>query len=197
MAELRSLVLVLTLRLLEPVYRFGGSEEGVEDFVDEDGAPYLLRLNFFSVDDVDDSLSFVSLLLTDVEDPYLLVYESFSLGSFVDEYLLAYVDSFSFGSFAPIEAIDDVYVRVYVAGVDVLVVLVDVVVAVLLDDDATTGVSRFALRYVPPEYDGLYDEGDVSVPKRGVALAESVLVMSSRDEYCNITKRKLNQSDLM
>lgn len=169
--------------------------EGVEDFEDEDGVPYLLRLNFFSVDDVDDSLSLDSLLLTDVEDPYLLVYESFSLGSLVDEYLLVYVASFSIGSFAPTEAIDDVYARVYVAGVDVVVVLVDVAIAVPLVDDATTGVSRFALRYVPPEYDGLYDEGDVSVPKRGVALVESV--MSSRDEYCNKTKRNLNQSELM
>lgn len=119
------------------------------------------------------------------------------MGSLVDEYLLVYVATLSFGSFAPTEAIDDVYERVYVAGVDVVVVLVDVVVAVLFADDATKGVSRFALRYVPPEYDGLYDEGDVSVPKRGVALAESVVVMSSRDEYCKKTKRKLNQSALM
>lgn len=186
--ELRSLVLVLTLRLLEPVYRFGASVEGEEDFVDEDGVPYLLRLNFVSVDD---SLSLDSLLLTDVEDPYLLVYESFSLGSLVDEYLLVYVASFWFESFAPTDAIDDEYVRVYVAGVDVVVVLVEVVVDVLQADDATTGVSRFALRYVPPEYDGLYDEGDVSVPNRGVALAESVLVMSSRDEYCKKKRKEI------
>lgn len=188
-AELRSLVLFLTLRLLDPVYRFGPSVDDVEDFVEEDGVPYLLRFNFFSVDDVVESFSLDSLLLTDVDDPYLLVYESFSLGSLMVEYLLVYVSSFSFGSFA--EAMDEVYERVYVAGVDVVVVLVDVVVAVLLADDGTTGVSRFALRYVPPEYDGLYDEGDVSVPKRGVALAESLLVTSSRDEYCNKTKQKL------
>lgn len=181
--ELRSLVLVLTL-----ADRFGASVEGEEDFVDEDGVPYLLRLNFVSVDD---SLSLDSLLLTDVEDPYLLVYESFSLGSLVDEYLLVYVASFWFESFAPTDAIDDEYVRVYVAGVDVVVVLVEVVVDVLQADDATTGVSRFALRYVPPEYDGLYDEGDVSVPNRGVALAESVLVMSSRDEYCKKKRKEI------
>lgn len=65
--------MVLTLRLLEPVYRFGASVEDVVDLVDDEGVPYLLRLNFFSVDDVVGSLSLESLLLTDVEDPYLLV----------------------------------------------------------------------------------------------------------------------------
>lgn len=55
----------------------------------------------------------------------------------------------------------------------------------------TIGVSRLmpALRYVPPEYDGRYDAGEVIEPKRGVidftsdtAEAEAVEI-SSLDEY--------------
>lgn len=53
---------------------------------------------------------------------------------------------------------------------------------VYVDDGVEAGKSRFAARYVPPEYDGRYVVVDVRLPKRGVVL-ESAVATSSRDEY--------------
>lgn len=40
------------------------------------------------------------------------------------------------------------------------------------------------LRYVPPEYEGRYDDGDAREPNRGVAFdSDELLKTSSRDEY--------------
>lgn len=51
----------------------------------------------------------------------------------------------------------------------------------------TSGVSRLmpALRYVPPEYEGRYDAGEVIEPKRGIVFVSVVAAVdiSSRDEY--------------
>lgn len=47
------------------------------------------------------------------------------------------------------------------------------------------GGSRLMLRYVPPEYDGRYVDGEVSEPNR-VLDFRSGLVISSRDEYWKI-----------
>lgn len=67
-------------------------------------------------------------------------------------------------------AVTVLYLEVYVgvAGVDVF-------------------ASRLiALRYVPPEYDGRYEDGDEIEPKRGVdLLSDNEYETSSRDEYCN------------
>lgn len=51
-------------------------------------------------------------------------------------------------------------------------------------DDVDVFASRLiALRYVPPEYDGRYDDGDDIEPKRGDLLSDSENGTSSRDEY--------------
>lgn len=54
--------------------------------------------------------------------------------------------------------------------------------------DVTSGASLLmpALRYVPPEYDGRYDAGEVIKPKRGIDFASDVgaaFEISSLDEY--------------
>lgn len=88
----------------------------------------------------------------------------------VEPYLLitAFFGSLSFGgSLVELAALDneDVYLLTY--GVDVVLVV---------------GGSRLMLRYVPPEYEGRYVDGEVSEPNR-VLDFRSGLVMSSRDEY--------------
>lgn len=48
--------------------------------------------------------------------------------------------------------------------------------------ELAAGGSRLMLRYVPPEYEGRYVDGDVSDPNL-VLVFRSGLVISSRDEY--------------
>lgn len=108
----------------------------------------------------DESLDDISLL-----DPYFKLVNGF----------FDCVDSFSFASLVDVD--EDV------VGDDVDAPLSDEYRPVYVETVGTGSRFKPALRYVPPEYDGLYDAGDDMVPKRGLDFASAVT--SSRDEYCN------------